>query len=237
MNRETLLIENTSNYIVEIIKGEDAIKEAKDLDDLVFKNHQGISIEEMNAISEHGGLIGIRNSVNELIAEAQIIFYSIPSVIELEKGTGLCYGSAVHPSYRKLGLGQVLMKAKIQLAVDKGFKKLTLSVRPENAPAILLWQKFGFSIYGYDSAYFGSEDTGGRLLMEKYLTSPTQSDPKSNAHPKLQRIRINTGDQPDQKARLELKRLSDNKAEFQKYHLIDQDTAEIAYRLEAVNNN
>ena len=201
MKNESFYIENSSRIKVEILRDNPSIHEAKILDDLVFKDHQGIKLSEITAIAEQGGLLGIRSSDSKLIAEAQIIFHSIPALCELEPNTALCYGSAVHPSYRRLGLGQALMKAKEKLALEKNKQRLILTVRPENAPAILLWQKCGFSFYGYDPNYFGGGMDGGRLLMEKVLGAAIKSDKEAYVQSENYKIEIRTGSKPDNNAR------------------------------------
>lgn len=204
MKNEIIYIESTTKIKVEILRDENSIREAKVLDDLIFKDHQGITLDEISAIAKQDGLLGIKNSEGSLVAEAQIIFNSIPGVCYLDPGSALCYGSAVHPLYRRLGLGKTLMKAKEKLALDRNKQRLILTVRPENAPAILLWQKCGFRIYGYDPTYFGDGPDGGRLLMEKVLVPEQTSDKVSYYQYETYELEIRTGSKPDICAREEL---------------------------------
>lgn len=228
MKNKSFYIENTSRIKVEILRDKPSIHEAKVLDDLVFKDHQGIKLSEITAIAERGGLLGIRSSDSRLIAEAQIIFHSNPGECDLEPNTALCYGSAVHPSYRRLGLGQALMKAKEKLAIEKNKQKLILTVRPENAQAILLWQKCGFSFYGYDPNYFGDGMDGGRLMMEKLLYQnriQQRSNTLKSISKKSKTIQIHIGNTVDNNARKKLIEVVQSGKSVVGYQILDSITA------------
>jgi len=218
----SLFIENHSKIEVEVLQDRPDILEAKALDDLIFKEHQGITLHEIAAIAEQGGLLGIRSSDGKLIAEAQIIFQSIPGICELDSDTALCYGSAVHPSYRRLGLGQALMKAKEKLASEKGIKRLILTVRPENKPAILLWQKCGFYFYGYNPNYFGDGPDGGRMLMEKNLMAKVRPSKNMYEDKDTYEVQIKTGEKIDSNARKKLEKAIEKNHIFVEY--INQST-------------
>jgi ribosomal-protein-alanine N-acetyltransferase len=47
---------------------------------------------------------------------------------------------AVHPDYRRQGIGRQLVTALAQALVEKGIKYLMLEVRQSNAPAIALYE-------------------------------------------------------------------------------------------------
>ena len=159
---------------VEQLLSPDDIAQAKVVDDLAFGVHQGISIEELERIRDQGGLLGIRNEKGQVIGHIQIIFEPIGSQpAHLAPDEAYCCGIAVHPSFQGQGIGMALALAQEQLAVEHGKKWLSLSVRPENRPALALWFKQGFRIYDYDPHYYGdNEDKDGRLLMKKDLTEP-----------------------------------------------------------------
>lgn len=53
---------------------------------------------------------------------------------------------AVSSIFRRRGVGQKMLEYAQNLAVDKGFNKLALSVECRNTGAIALYEKFGFSI-------------------------------------------------------------------------------------------
>lgn len=51
---------------------------------------------------------------------------------------------AVSPNYRRKGIGQKLVKELISYLHHRGWKKIILYVKPNNAPAIRLYKKLGF---------------------------------------------------------------------------------------------
>ncbi|WP_240763183.1 GNAT family N-acetyltransferase [Paenibacillus thalictri] len=57
-------------------------------------------------------------------------------------------GIAVLPEYRAQGIGRILMDAAIHQAQLDGYKALSLSVDPENAGALRLYNHLGFKYYG-----------------------------------------------------------------------------------------
>ena len=58
-------------------------------------------------------------------------------------------GMAVHDAYQNQGVGTALMAAMVELADNwLGLRRLELSVYTDNAPAIHLYEKFGFVIEG-----------------------------------------------------------------------------------------
>lgn len=51
---------------------------------------------------------------------------------------------AVHPSYRRRGLGKILLSHIMEEVRKKGIKRATLEVRKSNYPAQALYEGFGF---------------------------------------------------------------------------------------------
>ena len=51
---------------------------------------------------------------------------------------------AVSPACRRQGIADALLAALVQIGKDRGFYRLTLEVRVSNAPAISLYEKYGF---------------------------------------------------------------------------------------------
>ncbi len=78
---------------------------------------------------------------------------------------------AVHPEYRRRGLGTALLQAlKEQLAL-RGVTVLALEVRRSNAEAIALYEKHGFTLAGVRKNYYRTprEDA---LILKSELVSP-----------------------------------------------------------------
>jgi ribosomal-protein-alanine N-acetyltransferase len=51
---------------------------------------------------------------------------------------------AVHPAYRRLGLGREVTRALLRFAKEKGVTDVFLEVRESNLPAISLYRSEGF---------------------------------------------------------------------------------------------
>lgn len=74
---------------------------------------------------------------------------------------------AVHPEFRGIGLGNVLMNDLIQIASGENVSAMTLEVRVNNLTAIKLYKKFGFKEAAIRKGYYS--DTGeDALIMWKY---------------------------------------------------------------------
>ena len=88
-------------------------------------------------------------------------------VLEEKNGTILAYASvwliideghicnvAVHPDYRALGFGRIILDALIKLAKDEGMRLMTLEVRRSNEIAQRLYHSLGFRDVGYRKRYY-----------------------------------------------------------------------------------
>lgn len=73
---------------------------------------------------------------------------------------------AVHPDYRRRGVGKALMLAMVEAVKQRGVRHLTLEVRRSNLAAQDLYQKLGFVHMGVRRKYYldNNEDA---LIMWK----------------------------------------------------------------------
>ena len=71
---------------------------------------------------------------------------------------------AVHPDYRRRGVGRYLLTTMIHNAREKGFRRVTLEVRKSNSAAQRLYQSLGFVGNGVRRGYY-SNDGEDALLM------------------------------------------------------------------------
>lgn len=78
---------------------------------------------------------------------------------------------AVHPEYRGLGVGNLIVKALLDKAKALGITELTLEVRPSNEKAKKLYQKFGFKVGGIRKEYYSDNKEDALILWRKEETS------------------------------------------------------------------
>ena len=74
---------------------------------------------------------------------------------------------AVDLPYRKRGIAKALMDALHEKAKALGAKRCLLEVRVSNAPAISLYEKYGYEKYGVRKRYY--EDGEDAFVMQKQL--------------------------------------------------------------------
>jgi len=70
---------------------------------------------------------------------------------------------AVHPDYRRAGLGAELLRTVLDEAARSGAAMATLEVRVSNQAAVNLYHKFGFQIVGRRAKYY--RDNGEDALL------------------------------------------------------------------------
>jgi [ribosomal protein S18]-alanine N-acetyltransferase len=70
---------------------------------------------------------------------------------------------AVHPDFRRRGIGEALVSVLLQHTVENGILSHTLEVRASNNPAISLYKKFGFEPAGLRKNYY--EDNGEDAII------------------------------------------------------------------------
>lgn len=83
-------------------------------------------------------------------------------------GEGNITNIAVHPDFRKRGIGQAVVERLISYAQELGLEFLTLEVRESNQGAISLYRKNGFEQVGARKGYY-ADNGETALLMTKYL--------------------------------------------------------------------
>ena len=75
---------------------------------------------------------------------------------------------AVHPDYRRQGIGRDLVLALADALKEKGIRGLMLEVRQSNAPAIALYESLGFCQVGLRPNYYRNPKENA-LIMRKEL--------------------------------------------------------------------
>jgi ribosomal-protein-alanine N-acetyltransferase len=71
---------------------------------------------------------------------------------------------ATRRAWRRQGIGERLLLALLDLAIARGAHEATLEVRPSNAPARRLYEKYGFKNVGVRTRYY-SDNNEDALIM------------------------------------------------------------------------
>ena len=75
---------------------------------------------------------------------------------------------AVKEEFRKMKIGELLLKTSLQLAKENNCLWAYLEVREKNEPAIRLYHKFGFAVVGIRKKYY-KEENEDAMLMSKLI--------------------------------------------------------------------
>ena len=74
---------------------------------------------------------------------------------------------AVHPDYRRQGIGRDLVLALAEALQKKGIRGLMLEVRQSNAPAIALYEQLGFQQVGLRPNYYRNPKENALILRKE----------------------------------------------------------------------
>lgn len=75
---------------------------------------------------------------------------------------------AVHPDFRRRGVGEALVNALVAALAEKGVHSLTLEVRVSNESAIGLYKKLGFSQAGLRKNYYRQPKEDAYILRKEW---------------------------------------------------------------------
>lgn len=78
---------------------------------------------------------------------------------------------AMRDGYRRQGLGEALLIAAIEQAVEAGASIMTLEVRASNLGAQAMYEKFGFKKVGVRPRYYTDNNEDATLMASDILTS------------------------------------------------------------------
>ena len=73
---------------------------------------------------------------------------------------------AVHQDFRKIGLGEMLLRDCLGFSLEQGLKLVLLEVRVSNSSAIKLYEKIGFKTLSVRKKYYS--DTGEDAYVMMY---------------------------------------------------------------------
>lgn len=83
---------------------------------------------------------------------------------------------AVRPDLRGQGIGTALLRAALARAQAFGAESITLEVRPSNAEAVRLYERFGFSVAGRRPRYYRDNDEDALLMTRHGLQAAGRVD-------------------------------------------------------------
>lgn len=113
-----------------------------------------------------------RESIAREIVDNQLAFYIVAVIEDRVVGyaglwaivdEGHITNVAVHPDFRKKGIGEALVKVILDNSINNGLKSHTLEVRFSNEAAIGLYEKMGFQAAGIRKKYY--EDNGEDAII------------------------------------------------------------------------
>jgi ribosomal-protein-alanine N-acetyltransferase len=83
---------------------------------------------------------------------------------------------AVHPRWRRRGVGQRLLLRLLELANDRRAREATLEVRLSNMPARRLYEKYGFRPVGIRPRYYSDNGEDALIMTTDALASGEMRD-------------------------------------------------------------
>jgi ribosomal-protein-alanine N-acetyltransferase len=89
---------------------------------------------------------------------------------------------AVHPDWRRQGVGRRLMQALLIAAREMGAVHMTLEVRVSNEAAQALYQQHGFTIAGRRERYYTDDNEDAYIMSTPPLASEAMEGPLEDAY-------------------------------------------------------
>jgi ribosomal-protein-alanine N-acetyltransferase len=83
---------------------------------------------------------------------------------------------AVHPRWRRRGVGERLLLALVDIAVTRRAREATLEVRLSNVPARRLYEKYGFRPVGIRPRYYSDNGEDALIMTTEPLDSASLRD-------------------------------------------------------------
>lgn len=83
---------------------------------------------------------------------------------------------AVHPDWRRQGIGRRLLLNLAELSVAIGARRMTLEVRVGNASARELYRSFGFEVVGRRPGYYTDDGEDALVMTTPELDEPTMRE-------------------------------------------------------------
>jgi [ribosomal protein S18]-alanine N-acetyltransferase len=101
---------------------------------------------------------------------------------------------AVRPQYRGRGLGELLLVALTEIALDVNARWLTLEVRVSNSSAQALYRKFGFKPAGVRPKYYSDNREDALIMWTEEIRSAAFQEHFKNFRDNLRTRLVTAGD-------------------------------------------
>ena len=105
---------------------------------------------------------------------------------------------AVHPRWRRHGIGERLLLALLDLSVERRAREATLEVRLSNMPARRLYEKYGFRPVGIRPRYYSDNGEDALIMTTDVLASPAMRERVARLREALDSRPIDPDDVPDE---------------------------------------
>jgi len=124
-------------------------------------NSHMIVLDAITEPSQNGGILGALRRLGGQANLSRIAGYGGFWFI-----TGEAHIStiAVHPDYRGISLGELLLAGMLSRSIDLKAEYCVLEVRVSNAPAISLYRKYEFEIVGQRKRYYRDNNEDAYLM-------------------------------------------------------------------------
>ena len=96
---------------------------------------------------------------------------------------------AVHPRWRRRRIGEQLLLALLDLAVDRQAREATLEVRLSNLAARRLYEKYGFRPVGVRPRYYSDDGEDALIMTTEPLDTPLMRN-------RIERLRADLASSP-----------------------------------------
>ena len=136
--------------------GADDVRDLMELEGLCFDYHW----------TEEQFLLGLKSRAFKVLGvrvDGRLAGYMAFSLIEDEMEV---LNLAVHPDFRRQGLGEMLLARSFEVCTANGIAKSFLDVKISNEPALALYRKFGYKKIGVRKRYY--PDTKEDALLFRY---------------------------------------------------------------------
>ena len=105
---------------------------------------------------------------------------------------------AVEPRWRRRGVGEWLLLALLDRALDRHAREATLEVRLSNVPARRLYEKYGFRPVGIRPRYYSDNGEDALIMTTEALAAPAMRERLTGLRAALDARPIDPDDVPDE---------------------------------------